>query len=163
MTLEVREAMAEDLGPMLAWRGWSGAMRDAITSEFARLERDEAVMLLAFLAGEPVGTAQPVGTVQLVRDHADPDLIRDAAYLQALEVREGFRRRGIARALVAELERRASLEGRSRVTLMVEPDNETARAFYAALGYRAFKESTDTWDGQACAVLCLEKHLETPS
>ena len=46
------------------------------------------------------------------------------------------RRRGLARLLLTELERRLAARGVTSLALEVRPSNEAARALYAALGYR---------------------------
>ena len=50
-------------------------------------------------------------------------------------VHPGFRRRGIARALMAELERLASQRGRSLLTLDTRTGDQ-AEPLYASLGYQ---------------------------
>jgi ribosomal protein S18 acetylase RimI-like enzyme len=161
MRLRIRQATLKDLGAMLKWRGHSEFLRETITYEFGSIARGETVVFLAFAGSDLTATelAEPelVGTVQLVRGHDDPDLMRDAAYLQGLEVRENFRRRGIARRLIARLENRALLDGRGRVTVMIEPDNDASLAFFGNLGYQVFKHSSFVWDGQELPVVCLEK------
>jgi GNAT superfamily N-acetyltransferase len=111
--VRIRKARFKDLGAMLEWRGHSDFLRQAIRYEFGSIVRGETVVFLAFAGTELVGT------VQLVRGHDDPDLMRDAAYLQGLEVRETFRRQGIAGRLIKRLEDQARLDGRGRVTVMV--------------------------------------------
>ncbi|MDT0381451.1 GNAT family N-acetyltransferase [Streptomyces sp. DSM 42041] len=55
-------------------------------------------------------------------------------YLKELYVREGARRRGIARALMDALRDEATDAGCSRVEWTADRDNPTALAFYEALG-----------------------------
>jgi aminoglycoside 6'-N-acetyltransferase I len=153
MSVHIRHATPKDLGAMLEWRGHSEFMREAIQYEFGSIARGETVVFLAFAGSELVGT------VQLVRGHDDPDLMRDAAYLQGLEVRETFRRQGIAGRLIKRLEAQARLDGRGRVTVMIEPDNDTSLAFFGILGYRVFKHSSFVWDDQKLPVVCLEKFI----
>ena len=59
-----------------------------------------------------------------------------ALYIDALAVDPGFRRRGAARALLAEAERQARSRGLPCVALDTTVDNTAARALYAAAGYR---------------------------
>jgi ribosomal protein S18 acetylase RimI-like enzyme len=54
-----------------------------------------------------------------------------------LAVHPGYRRRGVARALVAEAERRLAQKGAKRITALVEKDHSWATAFWEAAGYRA--------------------------
>ena len=52
-----------------------------------------------------------------------------------LAVLPEFRRRGIARSLVAEVERRLRAKGASRVTALVVKSEDHAMAFWEAAGY----------------------------
>ena len=54
-----------------------------------------------------------------------------------LAVHPAHRRRGIARALVAEVERRLAAQGARRITALVERDHPWAPAFWSAAGYGA--------------------------
>jgi ribosomal protein S18 acetylase RimI-like enzyme len=60
------------------------------------------------------------------------------AELTDLFVAEGFRRRGVARALMAHIEQMASAGGASEVILLTGHDNDGAQAFYRALGYQDY-------------------------
>jgi ribosomal protein S18 acetylase RimI-like enzyme/purine-nucleoside phosphorylase len=52
-----------------------------------------------------------------------------------LVVHPDYRRRGIARALVAEVERHLAQQGTKRITALVEKDHAWATAFWKAIGY----------------------------
>jgi ribosomal protein S18 acetylase RimI-like enzyme len=52
-----------------------------------------------------------------------------------LAVHPGYRRRGIARALVAEVEEWLARQGARRVTALVEKDHPPATGFWEAAGY----------------------------
>ena len=153
MDITIRQASADDLESMLAWRGHSPAMRDGLTQAFAQILVRSRVIFLA------CSGTQLVGTVQMALEHDDPDLIRDAVYLQSLEVHQDFLRYGIASRLNQTLIAQAKQEGYARVTLMVEPENVAALALYAKLGFRVFKASEYIWDGQVLPVLCMELEL----
>lgn len=60
----------------------------------------------------------------------------DSAHLNLLAVAPAHRRRGIARRLVAWLESTAITAGTFSIGLELRAGNASARAFYAALGYR---------------------------
>ena len=77
--------------------------------------------------------ARVVGSVQL--DHATPPNQAHRAEVTKLLVHPEFRRRGIAQALMAELERAAVRLGRSLITLDTRT-GDAAERLYAALGYR---------------------------
>jgi ribosomal protein S18 acetylase RimI-like enzyme len=153
MNIRIRRANTEDLETMLAWRGHSSAMREAIAYEFGEIPTGLRTIFLAF------ADIQLVGTVQMLLEHEDADLIRDAAHLQALEVHHDFQRRGIASRLNKTLMAEAKRLGCSKVTLMVEPENAAARALYTKLGFRVFKTSTFVWDSQVLPVLCMERSI----
>jgi ribosomal protein S18 acetylase RimI-like enzyme len=57
------------------------------------------------------------------------------AELTDLFVAAGFRRRGVARALMAHVERLARQGGADELVLLTGFDNAEAQAFYRALGY----------------------------
>jgi ribosomal protein S18 acetylase RimI-like enzyme len=74
-----------------------------------------------------------VGSVQL--DYETPPNQRHRAEVRKLLVHPDFRRRGIAKALMAELERLASRLGRSLITLDTRT-GDAAEPLYASSGYR---------------------------
>jgi ribosomal protein S18 acetylase RimI-like enzyme len=90
--------------------------------------------------------SQPVATVLLARDGEQvvgmasytflwPASGADTSlYLKELYVREGARRRGVARALMAALRDEATAAGCSRLEWTADRDNSAALAFYDALG-----------------------------
>lgn len=86
---------------------------------------------LILLAAEQAGRV--VGTVQL--DHDTFPNQRHRAELRKLLVHPDFRRRGIARMLVAEIERSAGELGRRLITLDTRT-GDTAEPLYTSLGYR---------------------------
>ena len=53
-----------------------------------------------------------------------------------LAVHPDHRRQGIARALVAEVEKRLAQQGAKRITALVEKDHPWATAFGEAVGYQ---------------------------
>ena len=56
-------------------------------------------------------------------------------YVDGLAVAEGFRRRGVARALIEDAEVSARAAGASGIALDTGIENAAARAFYEALGF----------------------------
>lgn len=86
------------------------------------LERDPDLFLVAERDGETVGAV--LGRF---------DGFRGWVYHLAVDAR--FRRQGIGRALMEEVERRLTDRGCPKVNLHVEAVNEAVSAFYQALGY----------------------------
>lgn len=84
-------------------------------------------LLLVAYAGERIA-----GTVQL--DYDTPGNQPHRADVRKLLVHPAFRRQGIARALMAELERRAGGLGRTLLTLDTRT-GDAAEPLYASLGY----------------------------
>jgi GNAT superfamily N-acetyltransferase len=155
MKYTIRLATPADLDPMLEWRGDTEAMRVALRAEFADLAQGKSTIWIAFSPDD-----RQIGTVQILFMHKDCSLTdRYSAYLQALEVREEFRGEGIGTMLVSTIERYAKSSGYTRLTLMVEPNNIYALAFYQRLGFQIFRHTIDTWDGQTDRAFCLEKDL----
>lgn len=89
---------------------------------------DGSRVLLAAHAG-----GRLAGSVQL--DCGTPPNQQHRAEVAKLLVHPDFRRRGIARALMVELERQAAARGRSLITLDTRT-GDSAEPLYAGLGYR---------------------------
>lgn len=71
-----------------------------------------------------------------------------------LHVRSRFRRRGIARSLLAEVEREARRIGACKLTLEVQEKNQPARSLYASFGF-----GEGQYDEAAGTVLFRQKRL----
>jgi len=67
---------------------------------------------------------------------AAPALPTDSLYVDSLATAAHARRRGVARALLAEADRQAGTRGLRRVALDAFADNHAARALYRGAGYR---------------------------
>ncbi len=144
-----------DTEAFLSWRGGDPYLDTLILLSIGEQGAGLRAILVALVAEELVGT------VALVRTHPDPDLADgdQSGYVEALEVREGWRRRGVGRDLLARLADRAVQGGLSRLTVMVEPGNHAALTFFAQVGFAAFKHAEYIWRGTARPVVCLERSL----
>lgn len=71
----------------------------------------------------------------------------DASYAEISElfVSASYRRLGIARALMAELEARARAAGASSLTVLTAADNDPAKALYQAMGFEQFSIALQKW------------------
>jgi ribosomal-protein-alanine N-acetyltransferase len=76
----------------------------------------------------------------------------DAAHLNLLAVAPEHRRRGVARRLLGWLEESALTAGTFVISLELRTANETARAFYRALGYRERGEIPGYYQGVESAL-----------
>jgi len=98
-------------------------------------ERGGFSYLIAWVAGRPVGFVG-VG----LQDDASPDVLAEArgyATVSDLHVEEEYRRRGVGRALMEELEREAWVAGMAGVMLDTGTGDEfaAARELYRSMGY----------------------------
>jgi GNAT superfamily N-acetyltransferase len=127
----VRAADAQDAAALVPLLGQLGYPTDAAKVR-ARLQRlfgrEDAGVRVAQLDGELVGVAG----YQLV------DLLERTApqcRLTTLVVREGYRRRGIARVLIDAVEQRARRHGCFRLEVTTQPQRTAALALYEAVGF----------------------------
>lgn len=87
----------------------------------ARLNQRDGFYLIAWERGTPVGHAYLALT--------------DPPELQDVDVREEYRRRGVASALTTAVEAEALARGRDRLRVTVGVENAVAQALYRKLGY----------------------------
>lgn len=110
--------------------GQSAPLSDRARSTLGRglAEHPSATVLLAFVESDPVGTAVCLWGFSTFAGMPSVN-IHDLAVLPA------FQRRGIGRALIAEVERRARERGCCKITLEVHDTNEGAKGLYQSLGF----------------------------
>ena len=121
----VREACRKDCPAVLdLWRH-AEAMPSS-TDRLEELERlvaeDRGLFLVAEVDGRLVGSI--IGGWDGWRGN-----------MYRLAVAPEYRRRGIARSLVAEVERRLRTQGARRITALIVGAEQEARAFWEAVGY----------------------------
>jgi polar amino acid transport system permease protein len=104
------------------------------------------VLLLLLEAGEPVAGGA-------FRRYDD-----STAELKRIWTHSAHRRRGLARRVVAELEREAAVRGYRRIHLTTGPRQPEARGLYLATGYTPLFD-TDA-DPETIGPLPFEKHLD---
>jgi RimJ/RimL family protein N-acetyltransferase len=142
---------AEEGGWLIADGGWRSVSEERRYLKAIRRHRYAAV-LVAELDG------QIVGRLSIGREsHPASEHVADVG----LMVAEGYRRRGVGRALMASAEAWGRSVGVRKIELHVFPHNEAALALYDQIGYRRvgtrqghFRRS----DGYADAIL-MEKDL----
>ncbi|HKO84088.1 MAG TPA: GNAT family N-acetyltransferase [Actinomycetota bacterium] len=162
--VEIRPGSAADLIALVAALG----QRDFFADRLARQHQERGVLLVAWLA------AQPVGDVYLLAEPADVPKVRHylpgVPQLHHLEVVGPLQRCGIGTALVQALEDTARRLGDERLALGVGLANVHARRLYERLGYVDWDHGpvVGTWravgdDGTAVTVSqlidILVKHL----
>jgi ribosomal protein S18 acetylase RimI-like enzyme len=105
-----------------------------------RLTRSHGIEhpILAELDGNVVGFA----SLRLVNY-----LGEDVPYAEISElfVSERYRRQGIARAFMTELERRARAAGASNLAVLTAAHNDTAIALYRGMGFEEFSIALQKW------------------
>lgn len=85
---------------------------------------------------EEVGWPRALRATLVLSTLSHGDLTPDEAYVEELAVAPWARRRGAARALLAECEAEARRRGRGRLTLWVTITNDAARSLYVGAGFR---------------------------
>jgi ribosomal-protein-alanine N-acetyltransferase len=94
--------------------------------------------------------------------HAVASVVADVAELQRIAVASDVRRRGVARALLDEVEILAADAQVDRLLLEVREDNDAALAFYAAAGFSELVRRPRYYrDGATAVVLVRAVRMET--
>jgi len=124
--LSIRACRLEDLGGVLElWQ--QAAATPSVTDTGDDLRRavadGPAHVLVAEVNGRLIGSI--IGTFDGWRGN-----------IYRLVVHPDYRRHGVARALVAEVERKMAEQGAKRITALVEKDHPLAMNFWEAVGYR---------------------------
>ena len=136
MTVTVRDARREDLQHLVRWNAAMAWETEHKRLDPAVLARGMAAVLDEprrgfYLVAEDDGV--PVGCLMVTHEWSDWRA-GDFWWIQSVYVTEAARRRGVFRALHADVERRARAAGAVGLRLYVETENTRAQATYEGLG-----------------------------
>jgi ribosomal protein S18 acetylase RimI-like enzyme len=111
-------------GLLVMWRQAeaTASITDAAPDVRRALAESPACVLVAEVGGRLVGSV--IGSFDGWRGN-----------LYRMAVHPAYRRRGIGRALVAEVERQLTRQGARRITALVEKEHAGATGFWRAVGY----------------------------
>ncbi len=122
---KIRECVQEEVPAILnLWReaGATVSATDTASALLQAVAESPAFVLVAEVDGDLIGSV--IGTFDGWRGN-----------IYRLVVHPSYQRRGIARALVAELEQRLAQQGVKRITALVERDHPWATGFWDAVEY----------------------------
>jgi ribosomal protein S18 acetylase RimI-like enzyme len=125
-SLSIRPCQLEDIEAILElWRQADATPSVTDTADDLKraISESSAHVLVAEIGGRIVGSI--IGAFDGWRGN-----------IYRLAVHRDFRRKGVARALVIEVEERLIRQGAKRITALVEKDQPRAMSFWEAVGYR---------------------------
>lgn len=144
MLVKAGKEQMEDLTE-LACRLWPGHSPGELRVEIGELLcREDACFFLKYEDEQPIAFAQ----CQLRHDYVEGTKSSPVGYLEGIYVREDFRRRVVARELLAACEQWARKQGCWEFASDCELTNRESERFHRALGF-----------GEAGRIICFVKKL----
>lgn len=130
----IKRAEKKDIAAIanLAAMMWSNHSVEELNNEFSDLfMKEEAQFFLKYENDIPVGFAQ----CQLRHDYVEGTETSPVGYLEGIFVKEGFRHKGYAGALLAECENWAKSKGCKEFASDCELDNDDSLQFHRAMKF----------------------------
>lgn len=130
----IKRAEEKDIAAIanLAAMMWSNHSVEELNNEFSDLfMKEEAQFFLKYENDIPVGFAQ----CQLRHDYVEGTETSPVGYLEGIFVKEGFRHKGYAGALLAECENWAKSKGCKEFASYCELDNDDSLQFHRAMSF----------------------------
>ncbi len=131
---KIRPIIPEDFPEWLAlWNANNQGHKDeAVTTQtWTRLNDPEAPVFALVAQSDDV----LIGLLQYIV-HPTTGSVSPVCYMQDVFVDPAHRKKGIARAMIKELERIAKREKWARIYWLAEADNEAAQSLYKTLGHK---------------------------
>jgi len=143
----IRKAISKDeaLLARLACELWPDHALEEMEEEMAELlQNSEAACFLALEEETPVGFAQ----CQLRHDYVEGTEGSPVGYLEGIYIREGYRKKGYARALLSACENWAKEKGCMEFASDCELENGESLAFHLRAGFQ-----------EANRIICFTKKI----
>jgi aminoglycoside 6'-N-acetyltransferase I len=143
----IQKAEVKDLTAIaeLACQLWPHHTVEEMCSEYADvIAKPDAAFFLAYVEETAVGFAQ----CQLRHDYVEGTDFSPVGYLEGIYVAEGYRKRGVAKALLSACESWAKEKGCSEFASDCELDNVQSLKFHLNVGFE-----------EANRIICFAKKL----
>lgn len=130
----MKKATISDLKSLvhLALELWPGHTAGGLSAEFSEiLAREDAAFFLACEGDAPIGFAQ----CQLRHDYVEGTQTSPVGYLEGIFVSEAYRKKGIARQLLAACESWAKEKGCAEFASDCELTNNESLRFHLSMGF----------------------------
>ena len=146
MVCMIQKASRQDLSVLaqLACRLWPSHSLEEMQADLTEIMEKEAAFFLAFAEETAVGFAQ----CQLRHDYVEGTEHSPVGYLEGIYVADGYRKQGIARALLTACEEWAKTQGCDEFASDCELTNTESLNFHLNVGFQ-----------EANRIICFTKRL----